>query len=112
MVPNIVNNDNTEINNILGKCSIGQWNAPEGALDDDAEIVIDMKCPIKMKELELINGGGDFSTNRFSLFGSHNSTGPWSWLFTGEIDEGRDEVRSFSFSSFKLYHALSTGRIV
>ena len=57
-------------------------------------IVIDMKCPIKIKEVELINGAKDFTTKGFSLFGSHNITGPWSWLYTGEIINHSKEVLS------------------
>ena len=61
-------------------------------MKEKAEIVIDMKCPIKLKEIQLVNGVGDFSSKDFSVLGSHNSNGPWSKLYTGELQEGRYEV--------------------
>ena len=55
-------------------------------------IVIDMKCSIEFQKIELINGFGDSITRGFSVFGSHNSTGPWRRLYTGELDEISAEV--------------------
>ena len=101
----IINNKNSETLSILEKCDNAQWNAEEGAVKENAMIVIDVKCPIKMKEIEIINGAKEFSTKDFSLFGSHNSTVPWSWIYTGEIMELSTEVRSLSFA-LKFYHIL------
>ena len=94
----IINSKNSETPSILEKCDNAQWNAEEGAVKENAMIVIDVKCPIKMKKIEIINGAKEFSTKDFSVFGSHNSTGPWSWLYTGEIVEHSTEVKSLSFA--------------
>ena len=78
---------------ILEECGGGVWNAAEGAAEEDAEMVIDMKCPLQLQEIQVINGVGDFSTKRFTVFGSGDSRGPWTWLYSGGLEEGRVEVR-------------------
>jgi hypothetical protein len=75
----------------LEDCNREVWNAAEGAVEEDAEIVIDMKCPIKLQEIQIMNGVGDFSTKRFTVFGSGDSRGPWTWLYSGGVKEGRDD---------------------
>ena len=67
------------------------WNAAEGSIEEDAELVIDMKCPIKLQEIQIINGDGDFSTKSFTVFGSVDSRGPWTWLYSGGIEEGSED---------------------
>ena len=59
---------------------------------EKVEIVMDMKCPIELKEVEMINGHGDFITKEFYVFGSHDITGPWKILFGGELDNNSNEV--------------------
>jgi hypothetical protein len=51
-----------------------------------------MKCPIKLQEIKLKNRVGDFKTKGFTIFGSYNITGPWSKLYSGEMDEGMVKV--------------------
>ena len=51
-----------------------------------------MKCPIKLQEIKLINGVGDFSTKGFTVFGAHAGDGPWVKLFGGALEKGTDEV--------------------
>ena len=51
-----------------------------------------MKCPLKLQEIHVINGIGDFSTKRFSVFGGLKDTGPWDWLFTVELEQGSNQV--------------------
>ena len=91
-MPTIITNKKNEGDHIFDECSDKVWNAPEGAVGEDAEIVIDMKCPIKLLQIQLKNGVGDFSTRDFSVFGSHSSSGPWSKVYTGELKEGATEV--------------------
>ena len=90
--PTINSKKNREENKILEERSEEVWNAAEGAIKEDAEIVIDMKWPLKLQEVKIINGVGDFSTKSFTVFGSQYSRGPWSWLYNGELEEGRAEV--------------------
>ena len=77
---------------ILDECQNDGWNAPEGATGDDAEMVIDMGCPIKLQDISLINGVGKFSTKQFSVFASINSLGPWKILYSGDLGEVKNEV--------------------
>ena len=91
--PKIVTSKSSEEINIFDECSQEEWNATEGALGNEAEIVIDLKCPIKLKEIQITNGIGDFSTKGFSFFGSQSSLGPWKTIFTGDMQENKMEVR-------------------
>ena len=94
--PTVISSTNSEQGkaavNIIGECSDEPWAAAEEATGENAHMVIDMKCPLKLQEIQLINGVGDFSTKSFSLFGSQESTGPWSRLYTGEMERSRIEV--------------------
>ena len=78
--------------NILDKCSDEQWSAPVGIVGENARIIIDTVCPIKLKKFQLINGIGDFSTKMFSLLGAYNRSGPWKTLYKGELQNGVQEV--------------------
>ena len=90
--PAVIRNEDTGAANIIEECGKEPWIASEGAIGEDAKMVIDVKCPLKLQEVQLINGVGDFSTKSFSVFGSQDSTGPWSRLYKGELKEGRVEV--------------------
>ena len=74
---------------ILDNCTGEVWKAAIGAIGEDAEIMIDMQCPVEFQKIELINGAGDFLAKGFSVFGSHASTGPWMKLFTGELGSNK-----------------------
>ena len=81
--------------NILEECNRDVWEASEGASKKDAWVVIDMKCSLKLQEIQLIHGGGEFSTKGFSVFGSDNSTGPLIRLFMGEVERVKVEIDCF-----------------
>ena len=54
------------------------WLTPEGAINEEAEVIIDMGCPTKvhglhMKNVKMERGG----TNQFTIFQSTSSEGPW-----------------------------------
>jgi hypothetical protein len=93
---------NAKESNVLEECSGDAWNADEGAIGEDAEMVIDMKCPHKLQEVQVINGVGDFSTRGFSVLGSTNSTGPWKKIYIGELEKRMDEVWWF----YKFHDSL------
>ena len=78
--------------NILEECSGDVWNAAEGATGKDASIVVDMKCPMKLQEVQFVNEVGDFGSRQFSVFGSSSSTGPWKSIYSGAAKEGREQV--------------------
>ena len=77
--------------------------ASQGGLRKEDWVVIDMKCSLKLQEIQLINGGGEFSTKGFSVFGSDNSTGPWSRLYTGEMERVTVEVELSLTETANLY---------
>ena len=63
-----------------------EWLAPKGAIDSDAEIIIDIGCirsmfSIYMKNLKKRNEG----TKAFTLFLSEYEEGPWKNIFTGQF---------------------------
>ena len=97
MIPKLKTSENTEESDIFEECSKEGWKPAEGATGDDASIVIDMGCPLKLQDIQLINGAGDFSTERFSLFASHNSKGPWNELYSGILENNISEVSLFNF---------------
>ena len=74
----------------------------EEAFGQKSEIVMDMKCPIELQAVEIINGVGDFITKDFVIHGSHDITGPWNMLFAGELDNSSVEVmfNLFNFTKF------------
>ena len=96
-IPSIVRSSFGDTNVL--ECNNKQGNADVG---EDAEIIIDMKCPIKLKESEIVNGIGDFGTNKFSIFGSYNSTGPWSKIYSGKLKESITEVCYFVLNFLQL----------
>ena len=89
-IPRLIGNDSSV--NILDVCSKEQWNAQEGAIGTEARLVIDTNCPLKLSEVQLLNGIEDFSTKGFTILGSYNITGPWKKLYSGELETGRGEV--------------------
>ena len=78
--------------NILEECNEDLWNAPERALGEDAEFQLDMKCPFRLQEIQIINGNGEFKTNKFAVFVSNNRTGPWRKVIKSMLDEGGVKV--------------------
>ena len=90
-IPTIISK-NGDKPNILEECSEDVWNAAEGATGEDAEIIVDMKCPIKLQEIQAINGIGEFSSKGFSVMGSASNTGPWKRIHLGELEEVKEEV--------------------
>ena len=98
----LITQNGEETAKILEECNREVWEVSEGALRKDAWLVIDMKCSIQLQEIQLINGAGEFSTKGFSVFGSDNSTGPWSRLYTGELERVAVEV-GWSYNTANLH---------
>ena len=71
------------------------WTSEEGETGEKAELLIDLICPHRLKEVKIINGFGEFRTNEFSVLGSFNSSGPWSRLFKGKLENSGVEVGYF-----------------
>ena len=88
-MPKIINGNG---GNILEECSGYAWSADEGSSGKDAEIIVDIGCPTKLEEIQILNGVGDFSTKEFSVFGALSSNGPWKRIYKGELKEGKEEV--------------------
>ena len=91
-IPTVISSKNAPTVSIFDKCSEEAWKAAEGATGNDAEIVLDYGCPIKLQEVHLLNGDGDFRTKSFSVLGSQSTDGPWKSIITGEMGTDMDEV--------------------
>ena len=71
-------------------CSNDYWRAPNGKTGDEAEIIIDLKCPIRLESFSIMNGFGGFGTRRFTMLGSRELTGPWIEIHSGELQVGME----------------------
>ena len=71
-------------------CSNDYWRAPTGKTDEEAEIIIDLKCPMRLETFSIINGFKSFGAKKFSIMGSRELTGPWTELYKGELPEGTE----------------------
>ena len=58
---------------------------------ENPEIIIDMGCPEKIQEIQIMNADGDFRTKSFSIYGSTDTTS-WNRIFTGELEEAGEWV--------------------
>ena len=85
--------------NILESCNNEYWRAPEGKTGEEADIIIDLKCPKQLETFSIMNGFGDFGTKNFSLLGSENLEGPWSELYKGELPQGFEMTEEVRFST-------------
>ena len=85
---------------ILENCNNEYWRAPAGGRGKEAEIIIDLKCPMWLESFSIMNGFGDFGTNQFSLSGSLNPTGPWTDLYRGELTQGVEMTEEVKFVIF------------
>ena len=90
MTPTVVSSSGSteDAANVL-ECSDQAWT--DGG--ENAEMIIDLKCPEKLLEIQMMNAEGDYRTNSFSLYGSTNTTA-WTRVFTGELEEAmnREQV--------------------
>ena len=86
------------IPDILNASAENMWKAAVGSKGIDAELVVDMKCPMKLLNIEMINGEGDFGIREFSVHGSKELDGPWKILHQSKLDEGGLKVNRFLFS--------------
>ena len=89
-------NNSTSGENILESCNNDMWKAPIGKTGDDAEIIIDIKCPIMLETFTVRNGFSNFGINKATMIGSPNIEGPWIEMFAGDFQHGNEmteEVR-------------------
>ena len=88
-------------------CSNDYWKAPNGKTMEEAEIILDLKCPTRLETFSIMNGFGNFGTKKFSLWGARESGGPWTKLYTGELPQGTEmteEVTCFFIWNDIQYH--------
>ena len=76
--------------NIFESCNNEYWRSSRGRTGVEAEFIVDLKCPMLLESFSIINGFGDFGTERFTVFGSRNPGGPWTSLHRGELPEGTE----------------------
>ena len=90
--PVILGSKNEEEGSILELCSEQSWTVEPEDGGNETEIIIDMKCPRKLQEIQLVNHDGNFGTKEFSVLSSTSETGPWVKLFKGDMETGTNEV--------------------
>lgn len=71
-------------------CTNEAWRAPVRETGEAAELIFDLKCPKELETFTIMNAFGDFGTQKFTLYGSKELTGPWNELFKGELKEGTE----------------------
>ena len=64
------------------------WLAPEGAINEDATVIISLGCPkkihgLQMKNLKMEQGG----TKQFTIMLSNSPEGPWESILVDELQE-------------------------
>ena len=80
---------------LADKCVDGKkddnWVVQEGAVNEDAELILNLGCHQNVKIIQIKNLERDLGgTDRFSIFVSENSFGPWAVLLTGELNQTAD----------------------
>ena len=83
--------------NILEACNNDFWKAPARKSGEEVEVTIDFKCPLRLELFSIINGFGNFGTEKFALFGSRNSSGPWTKLYRGQLPQGVEMTEEVIF---------------
>ena len=78
-------------------CSNDYWRGPTGKTDEEAEIIIDLKCPMRLETFSIMNGFGNFGTKKYSILGSREVTGPWTELYKGELQQGTELTEEVAF---------------
>ena len=101
---NIRLNDNVLIDDCNDEAS-GSWFAPEGATDENAELILNLGCiqhanVIQMKNLGMNQGG----TEKFTIFMSEYLYGPWNVVLTGNLKQTlKSGCSNIEMQSFKMY---------
>jgi hypothetical protein len=103
--------------NITASCNNEYWRAPTGKTGEDAEIIIDLKCPTRLDSFSIMNGFGDFGIKEYALMGSQRLDGPWTELYVGELPPGlemTEEVINYShfLSYLNILRKLSVARVL
>ena len=97
---NIVKNENVLHDNCEEDSS--EWLAPEGAVDDDAELILNLGCPqiltvVQIKNLKRGLGG----TKKITLYAGNDLTGPWKFMTSAELNQTEgcsDEMKILKFT--------------
>ena len=66
-------------------CTEG-WNAPEGSLGGEAELIIDLGCTTLIDTIELRNLNTKQGTKDFSLYVGQTEEGDWTELYSGNLE--------------------------
>jgi hypothetical protein len=103
--------------NITASCNNEYWRAPAGKTGEDAEIIIDLKCPTRLDSFSIMNGFGDFGIKQYTMIGSQKLDGPWTELYSGELPPGlemTEEVIIYThlISYFLFLRILTVARLL
>ena len=95
-----------EAQNIFKSCNNNFLKTKKGKTGEEAEIIIDLKCPVRLERFSIINGFGNFGTKKFILFGARNISSKWKQLYAGELLIGNEMTEEVShvFKTLYLFH--------
>ena len=80
------NNADIKDNVLHDNCD--EWIAPEGTIDNDAELILHLGCHKKITSFQIRNMRSDLGgTKSFSLFIGNSLSGPWHLITSGELDQ-------------------------
>lgn len=83
-------NDNNLLGVLHDNCDDdgGEWIAPNGAVDDDAALVLDIICPQKITTVLVKNLlAGQGGTKEYTIYIGSDLDGPWELMHTGEMNQ-------------------------
>ena len=86
------NSASTKENVLHDNCD--EWIAPEGAVNDDAELILHLGCHKKITSFQIRNMRSDLGgTKTFSLYIRNIMYGPWHLITTGEINQTVAQIK-------------------
>ena len=69
------------------------WRAPNGKTGSEAELIMDIGCLIRLEQISLKNGFGDFGAKQYSVWGARTVTSSWVLPHNGTLGKGGEAVR-------------------
>ena len=88
-------NKDTTGSNVLHDCNVdaSYWRSHIGKTGSEAELIMDIGCLIRLEQISLRNGFGDFGTKQYSVWGARSVTSSWVSLHNGTLGKGGEAVR-------------------
>ena len=84
--PEVLGSTGISAESVLADDCQGVWEAPDGAVGDEAYLVIELSCTTQIGSVVIRNPVEGKGTKQFSLHLSESDTGPWKELIIGELE--------------------------